>query len=253
MTELTNKPAAGESDENTKFTTTVPSEIFHHLRLLASHSDPITIFSNHGKSFVVTRLIAVDAKTASMYLEQGGNYEANRQLLSSERNVFSCSPGGIKTQFPLEAVTEVEIDGMPVFCAPLPKEITKLQRREYFRIQTPAATGITCTLHEYQGGGGITLPVYDISLGGISLVLNARIPGFEIGTVYKRAELDLREHGVLPMELKIRNHLVMRTATGGEQRRVGAEFLELEVRAQTLVQRYIAQLERERRALQKDD
>ena len=127
--------------------------------------------------------------------------------------------------------------------------LLRLQRREYFRIQMPAGIPVTCTLYDYQGGAAITLQVYDISLGGLSLVLNARIPGFEIGTIYNRCELDLREYGIIPLVLKIRNQLVTRTTSGAEQRRVGTEFIELESRAQTLVQRYIAQLERERRAM----
>jgi c-di-GMP-binding flagellar brake protein YcgR len=95
--------------------------------------------------------------------------------------------------------------------------------------------------------------VYDISLGGLSLVLNARIPGFDIGTIYNNCELDLREYGVIPLVLKVRNQLVARSTSGAEQRRVGVEFVELDSRAQTLVQRYIAQQERERRAMGRDD
>lgn len=155
----------------------------------------------------------------------------------------------MKTQFLLTDVTAVDYDGQMAFMAPLPNEVTKLQRREYFRIQMPAGIPVTCTLYDYQGGAAITLQVYDISLGGLSLVLNARIPGFEIGTIYNRCELDLREYGIIPLVLKIRNQLVTRTTSGAEQRRVGTEFIDLESRAQTLVQRYIAQLERERRAM----
>jgi c-di-GMP-binding flagellar brake protein YcgR len=53
--------------------------------------------------------------------------------------------------------------------------------------------------------------------------------------------------------LKVRNQLVARSTSGAEQRRVGVEFVELDSRAQTLVQRYIAQQERERRAMGRDD
>ena len=117
----------------------------------------------------------------------------------------------------------------------------------------PSTAPVSCTLYNYQGGAAITLQVYDISLGGLSLVLNARIPGFDIGTIYNNCELDLREYGVIPLVLKVRNQLVARSTSGAEQRRVGVEFVELDSRAQTLVQRYIAQQERERRAMGRDD
>ena len=251
VTESVHKHAIEDAgkEELTRFTTTSASDIFHHLRMLVNHGDPVTIFSNHGRSFMVSRLLGVDHKSCCLYFSQSGNSEANRQLLNSERTVFTCSPGGVKTQFLLTDVTAVDYDGQMAFMAPLPNEVTKLQRREYFRIQMPAGIPVTCTLYDYQGGAAITLQVYDISLGGLSLVLNARIPGFEIGTIYNRCELDLREYGIIPLVLKIRNQLVTRTTSGAEQRRVGTEFIDLESRAQTLVQRYIAQLERERRAM----
>lgn len=256
MTESLHRGASAEDaekEELTRFTTTSASDIIHHLRALVSSGETVTIFSNHGRSFIISRVLGVDQKSFCLYFSQSGNSEANRQLLKSERTVFACSPGGVKTQFLLEDVTAVEYDGQMAFMAPLPNEVTKLQRREFFRIQLPSTTPVSCTLYDYQGGAAITLQVYDISLGGLSLVINARIPGFGIGTIYNRCELDLREYGVIPLVLKVRNQLVARSTSGAEQRRVGAEFVDLDSRAQTLVQRYIAQLERERRAMGRDD
>ena len=186
MTESLHRGASAEDaekEELTRFTTTSASDIIHHLRALASSGETVTIFSNHGRSFIISRVLGVDQKSFCLYFSQSGNSEANRQLLKSERTVFTCAPGGVKTQFLLEDVTAVEYDGQMAFMAPLPNEVTKLQRREFFRIQLPSTTPVSCTLYDYQGGAAITLQVYDISLGGLSLVINARIPGFGIGTI----------------------------------------------------------------------
>ena len=107
-------PAEG-AEELTRFTTISATDIIHHLRALASNGEPVTIFSNHGRSFIISRVLGVDQKSFCLYFSQSGNSEANRQLLKSERTVFTCSPGGVKTQFLLEDVSTVDYDGQMAF------------------------------------------------------------------------------------------------------------------------------------------
>ena len=77
-------PAEG-AEELTRFTTISATDIIHHLRALASNGEPVTIFSNHGRSFIISRVLGVDQKSFCLYFSQSGNSEANRQLLKSER------------------------------------------------------------------------------------------------------------------------------------------------------------------------
>lgn len=118
---------------------TSPLEIGQHLKRIISANVLVTVFSNHGKSFILTKLLAIDLKSGRFAFDAGSSDDANRQLLKSERNVFVCTPDGIKTQFVTGPVQSFIYDGAPAFLARLPPEVVKLQRREYFRIQTPIA------------------------------------------------------------------------------------------------------------------
>ena len=145
----------------------------------------------------------------------------------------------MKTQFLLEDVSTVDYDGQMAFMAPLPNEVTKLQRRRILpasscpvRRQSAARCTATRTAQP------LPYKCTTSSLGGLSLVLNTRIPGFDIGTIYNNCELDLREYGVIPLVLKVRNQLVARSTSGANNVGWGVEFVELDSRAQTLVQRY---------------
>ncbi|ACO73177.1 flagellar brake protein [Laribacter hongkongensis] len=240
------------SEDLAKYAMTSPLEIGQHLKRIISANVLVTVFSNHGKSFILTKLLAIDLKSGRFAFDAGSSDDANRQLLKSERNVFVCTPDGIKTQFVTGPVQSFIYDGAPAFLARLPPEVVKLQRREYFRIQTPIANPVVCRVHDYpnpDGSAGIVLPIYDISLGGMSLVLPGEIPGMELGKIFRDCSIDLRQVGSLPVEIEVRNKLVMQQKNGHEQRRIGCQFVNQNSRVQNQLQRYIAQLERERRTL----
>lgn len=71
----------------------------------------------------------------------------------------------------------------------------------------------------------------------------------ELGKIFRDCSIDLRQVGSLPVEIEVRNKLVMQQKNGHEQRRIGCQFVNQNSRVQNQLQRYIAQLERERRTL----
>ncbi|AXK39156.1 flagellar brake protein [Crenobacter cavernae] len=247
VSEASRPDAAGNLDL-ARYTLTARVEIAHHLRAIAQAGPMVTVFSNRGRTFILTRFLEVDAKAGVLIFDWGSNPDTNRQMLESERNVFVCSPDGVKTQFVTGAAREVEYEGRQAFEADLPEQVVKLQRREYFRIQTPVINPLVCLIDDFPEGP-IELPLYDISLGGIALWLpTASAPGFELGQRYERCRIELPGIGSLNVALEVRHHLTVQQRNGNEAKRVGCYFLNLRPAMENLVQRYVAQLERERRA-----
>lgn len=242
------------SDDLAKFAMTSPVEIAHHLRRASTSGTLVTVFAHHGKTFILTRLLAIDAKAGKLAFDVGTTDDVNRKILSSDRNVFVCMPDGVKTQFVTGPAKMIKWEGRDAFVVSMPTEVIKLQRREYFRIQTPIASPLMCHVHDYVDGDarGLSLSLYDISLGGLSLVLPGDIPGFELGALYSDCSLDLRQLGSLPVVLEVRNKLVMQQKNGLEQRRIGCMFVNPSGAVENQLQRYIAQLERDRHALLRD-
>lgn len=238
------------SEEMSRYTITSVLEIAHSLRRIMQAHQPITVFSNHGKSFIVTRLLEVDTRNKRIYFDVGSDPQANEHLHSSTRNVFVSTPDGVKTQFFVGAVLMVDFEGRRVFCCELPSKLVKLQRREYFRIRTPLSSPTICNIHDYDEGKGIALPIYDVSLGGIALISPTPLVGFEPGVTFSDVSLDLKHAGTIPVVLMIKNMLQIQRQSGTFFR-YGCEFQNLSVRGQTTLQRYVAQLERERLAFER--
>ncbi|WP_233201053.1 flagellar brake protein [Chromobacterium alticapitis] len=232
-----------------KFTLASPAEIAQHLSNIAKNGHMVTVFANKGRNFILTRLLEVDFKTGQFTFDWGAEEETNQQLLSSERNVFVCSPEGVKTQFVTGQVSQTMLDGRPAFACRLPEQVIKLQRREFFRIQTPLSAPVFCHVEDF-GMRAIDLALFDISLGGMSLWLpGVDMLGFDIGQQYRKCTIELKPFGTLNIGIEVRHRLAARMRNGNEAMRIGCSYLNLTPPMETMIQRYVGFLERERRAL----
>lgn len=231
------------------YTLASPVEIAHHLKNIAQQGHMVTVFSNKGRTFILTRILDVDLQNGTLALDWGAEAGVNEQFLASERNVFVCSPDGVKTQFVTGQARRIDFDGRPAFEVNLPEQVIKLQRREFFRIQTPVANPIICRIIDYPQHT-LDVALFDISLGGLSFWLPApTTPGFEVGQVYYDCSLDLKPLGVLQVRLEVRHRLSVQRRNGQDAMRIGCAFQQLPTAMESLIQRYVGQLERERRAL----
>ncbi|BEV72916.1 MULTISPECIES: flagellar brake protein [unclassified Paludibacterium] len=240
---------AGQTLDLAKYTLASQVEIVHHLKAIAKSGFMVTVFSNKGKTFILTRLLEVDTKKQTMIFDWGSDEATNKQLLASERNVFVCSPDGVKTQFITGQVHQISYEGKPAFEVSLPEQVIKLQRREFFRIRTPVGNPLICTINDFPGAP-VELAVFDISLGGMALWLpDLTMAGFDIGTQYLDCHLDLKPFGRLNCVLEVRHRLPLQMRNGQDALRVGCNFVGLPTQMENLIQRYVGQLERERRAM----
>lgn len=230
----------------TKYTLTSPTEIVQHLKGIADHGYMATVFSNKGKTFILTRFLKVDLRENELVFDWASDPIVNQQILASERNVFVCSPGGVKTQFITGQARQVVYEDHPAFAVSLPDQVIKLQRREAFRIRTPVGAPLICQITDHPESP-LALEIFDISVGGLALRLPAiNTPGFEIGQRY-HCVIELRPMGTLDTTLEVRHRLLMKLRTGQEVIRIGCGFLNLPISMETLIQRYVGQLEFERR------
>lgn len=231
-----------------KYTLTSAAEVVHHLRGIVQQGQMVTVFSNKGKSFILTRILALDNVARTMVLDWGANEHANKLFLESERNIYVCSPAGVKTQFTTGQPRRISFQGSDAFEVDLPEQVIKLQRREFFRIPTPIVNPVLCQFLDHPAGE-LALPLADISLGGAALVLStAQAAKFHLGDHYQ-VSIELKPFGVLQVQLEIRHLIPVQHKNGQESIRAGCCFANMNTPRETMVQRYVANLERERRAL----
>ncbi|GHD57025.1 flagellar brake protein [Jeongeupia chitinilytica] len=237
-----------ESDDLAQYTLSNPLEVAAVLRNLMNRGDFVTIYFDRGKSMLTTRILDVDVKARRFRFDWAGQDAINRALQASPRNVFVALPDGVKVQFVCGAPTIVEYDGASAFEAALPEQLVKLQRREFFRLQTPIVNPYRCRV-TLPDGTAASFNLHDISLGGVGLWAGALNVGqLTRGEILHGAALDLGAGIAFQTDLSVRGTRTV-LLPQGEQQLLGCQFVALPRGAEAALQRQIAQLERERRAL----
>ncbi|MBP5987434.1 MAG: flagellar brake protein [Azonexus sp.] len=215
----------------------------------ARERDPFSVQFGGGQNMFLTTLLSVEPHSGVLIFDCSGSDETNRQFLSSERNVFVGRPAGIHVQFVTGPAREVKYEGGKAFAVSVPKRLLRLQRREYFRIETPhlrplqffgraAATGL------------LTLPAHDISVAGIALTASAQPEGLVTGMKLENCHFSLPEdERDLFFRASVRHVTARESRTGNMQWRIGLQFDGLPGAEEARIQRYIARVERERHEL----
>lgn len=241
-------PAVLEGDEYSRYMLHAPAEIRLVLRGLFEHVSQITVFFNEGKDMLLTTLAEV--ADDHLILDYGPSAEMNRKALEVEKHFCVTALDKVRIQFILRGFEKVEHEGRPAFrCAP-PDELLRLQRREYFRLTTPIARPLKCTI-PIPRAGDIYLHeanVFDISGGGVGLSAPPESIPFEVGMDFPGCKIELPEVGFVKGTLRVKNVFEVTLRSGAHLRRAGCEFVNLPGPMMTLIQRYIIKMERERKA-----
>lgn len=204
---------------------------------------------NGGNELFLSRLLAVQADKARLVFDCSGSTETNRRFLGSERCLFAGRPNGIPVQFSCGPAVEITFEGDKAFAVALPDRLLRLQRREYFRIETPRVKPLTF-FGRLPDGGVLKLPSHDISVSGIGLDTDALPEGLATEQVLGNCHFALPgEAQELFFSATVRRIVDLETRSGTHYWRIGLEFNQLSTGDQNRIQRYIDRIERERREL----
>lgn len=225
------------------------SEMFTVFRGLVEHLTQITMIFNEGRDMVLTSLMRYGDN--GLILDFGANAEMNRKALEADKLFCATQLEKVKIQFILRGVKRIEIDARPAFLAPLPDSLLRLQRREYYRLQTPIARPLKCTIGFPAVGGAthrVDAHVADISGGGVCLTGLPHSLPLERDMELPTCDIGLPEVGTISAALRLRSVEEVISRSGARSKRAGCEFIKLSEPMATLIQRYIIKTERERKA-----
>ncbi len=237
------------SNDASKFLVESDKEVAYILRAIMQKGERVTAHFNQGGDMILTSLVEVDGN--EVILDYGANEALNRKITEAHKVIFITSQDKVRVQFVANRVEKINYEGKPAFRIDLPETLIKLQRREYFRLATPITKPLMCTL-PLEGGKKLNLPIADISIGGIGLVNPPAHFKFELGASYQGCHFTLPDIGTIVTTLQIRNAFEVTLKSGLHTWRAGCMFINLPGTMQSMIQRYIIKLERERRALQID-
>lgn len=205
----------------------------------------------HGESEVcVTSILDIDADRQIVILDRPVDTGQSRRMVAASGITFETSLDKIRILFSSNSVEECMHGDMPALKMAVPDTLIRLQRREYYRMNTPVSNPVRVTIPMVteEGTTNMPFPLADISCGGIAIMDNKLVLGDTIGKNYQGCRIDLPEIGIITVTLQIRNSLDMTLLNNKLNRRLGCQFVDLSRGTLAQVQRYITRLERERNA-----
>lgn len=221
-------------------------EIISLLQGIKDQHQLITMVINGGAEVVVTSILEIDDKNSRVFIDCAPSSLLNQRIIESDDIEFESTLDKVRISFFASQVNQCTQEGKPALCIPIPAVLIRLQRREYFRVNTPPGQLVQCLIP--MDGNTYSVPVVDISGGGIAILDEKRLLETQIGFDYTNCQINLPENRMVNITLRIRNSQDLSLANGKTNRRLGCEFISMAPGMLTMVQRYIMHLERERNA-----
>lgn len=225
-------------------------EITFQLRALIKQGERVSVNFDGGRQSFLTVLIDISEDESHLYFDIGGSDDSNRAFLKADHCIFTSNVDGIRIQFSVPQAREKVLRGERVFVVPVPKSLIRLQRRDVFRLQLPSSKPYICRIRRGSPQEK-ELPLHDISLGGVGIQWSEK-PEFEPLEIIENSWIDLRDSGALALTLQVRYITALENRAGKPLWHMGCQFLKLSALNETLIQRFMARLEAERRALLAD-
>lgn len=219
-------------------------QIQSFLRSISEGGSPVALYYDGVKNFIMTSLLAVGEK--GLWAEQGADAAKNRQIAESRRITLVSSLNQVKIQFAAGSARTVTHQGYPAFYLPLPADLYRIQRREYFRLAVPLSERLRCIvpINQPQAGDRVELPVMDISGGGIRLSCAEENIEFVIGQTYAGCQIELPEVGRIEVAIKVKNMVSVSPKPGQNITRMGCVFVNLDNASGVMLQRYVTRMQR---------
>lgn len=224
-----------------------PHEIVFQLKSLIKRGDRVSVVFQEGRQSFLTILLDVSARDGLFYFDIGGSKEINQAFLKAESCTFSTFVEGIRIQFSARNFRETKLHGEAAFAAPIPKKMLRLQRRETFRLQLPSTKPYICRVLRGTPREE-ALPLHDISVGGLGILSTKPLDYTQLEKL-ENCWLDLRESGMIRCTLEVRYVSSIESRTGKPMWHLGCKFVDLPPADETTIQRFMAKIEAERRAL----
>ncbi len=246
--ENTTQPLQASGDDS-QYLVHTQNEIAFIMREAIEKKAMFTAYFNRGSEFILTALLTVLPGRGSFIFDCGSKDNANNKLLESDRVIFVTTLNGIKIQFVATDIREVQYKGSDALIAKLPRQLLRLQRREFFRLEIPGFAKINCEIPDALNNTTTTLHIHDISLGGLSLNATKRFENSAVLEKFRHCQITLKEFGIITVDIEVRYTIVLTQSRGEPVTRIGCRFINITPHDQVLIQRYMAAVETEERGL----
>ena len=225
-------------------------EIVALLRQIGEKNQLIRMLVKGEAEVCVTTILEVDPDSNTIVLDRSIDREQNERIVAAGQVRCETYLDKIRILFTAEGLAPALFEGGAALRADIPPTLIRLQRREFYRMETPVSNPVRAILPlpAELGLGTAVFPLHDISCGGIAVLDHKNQLSTVIGENLPNCRIELPEIGPVTVTLQVRNSLDMTMLNNKTSRRIGLQFIGMSRGGDAAVQRYITKLERERNA-----
>jgi len=235
-----------ETPDHEQYVTYARREVINMIGEIIDGRGSVTVYFNQGEERFVTNLLHVNPDFEELVFDAAPQEATNHRVTESKGATFVTFLEQVKVQFHAQRIESTAFGGRPALRTRLPESLMRLQRRNFYRVPAPVAKPLQCTI-PLRGGATAQFAIRDISVGGLAMLAGPAKAEFSAGMVFHDCQIELPGHGSINVSLEVRND--QGGGPAGISQRYGCQFLNLAGPVVNLIQRYINQLERDRRSL----
>jgi c-di-GMP-binding flagellar brake protein YcgR len=225
-----------------------PEKIIRHLYILLKHKCLLTAYFGDNDDSFITTILDIHIKNNLLIFFHGPKGDAIEQLLDSSKITFKTVCLGVEVVFDTIKLAKIQYHGLSVFSVPIPASMLWMERREFYRVKSPASKSSYCQLI-LKDQAPINLKLYDISLGGFSMITDSKkVSGLMIlYTSFEQCRLILADSGEDTISFEIRSKYIINPENSNRMEKIGCKFTRITPAFENTIQRYMQQIERENR------
>ncbi|MGE8212125.1 MULTISPECIES: flagellar brake protein [unclassified Stenotrophomonas] len=246
----TASPHAGNLYADERFMVRNRHQIRHLLQAMIDQRAMVTVHPDGRDQSFPSAILEVDGD--SMVLDASPVPSVNNTAEAAAGLLCFGQVDKVTVRFQLHGHRRINREGHVAFEVELPDEVYHLQRREFYRLETPVGDSPYFELPDPEGGTPIRLRVLDISAGGIALLLPPEQTLLNLQSRYT-GMLDIPESTPFSTALVVCNLRQQKQPNGVEMTRAGLRFSDLPRGADNTIQRYIFRIDRLRKARSNGD
>jgi len=227
---------------------TAPLEILSVLKSLQKGGTLVRMHGRRPNTSIITSVLEIRYDDGQIILDNARDDVINHRIVDGERALCEASLESVNVRFPVTDLQACMHEGRPALSAAFPAELSRVQRREAFRIKTPIANPVLChiPLNEHKPSDTVALTLDDISASGIGVYENNEQLGeLERGRLFRHCSLALPGIPPLKLDLQLAYFETLEPVNGKTRRRLGFSFVRPSGAIENQIQRYVTTLERE--------
>lgn len=224
------------------------SEIIFVLKAIIKDKMPVMAYYGKQMQFFDTTLLEANSKDNRLQILASGHKETDKKIQENQSFMCVSYHFNVKVQFIVENYRLATTSSQSVFKSELPTKMYKLQRREYFRLSLEYGFPVFCSI-PIKNIKRVEFSVYDLSLGGLSLVLPDKYANtFEKDEIIKACTISLPGMGTMIVDMQMRGSFTTINPDNSILRRLGCQFVNIHPLMEDVLQRFITVVERNRLA-----